>query len=403
MSRNLALQFVNLAHFCDHFFLLIFPTAALAIAPAWGMTYADTLVLGTPMYVLFGLATLPAGWLGDRFDRMTLIIVFFLGCGGSALIIATSNGPLALSAGLGLLGIFTAIYHPVGIALVTEIGKRTGRALAINGVFGNMGLAGAAVVTGILAAQTGWRSAFAVPGVVALSIGIVLLLLHRRARRRPAEQAQGPQPRTVDADRRTQLLVFAIVCATALLGGLIFNAITVTLPKFLDERLIAAGGSLGWVGASAGLVFAVAAFAQLPVGEMLDRFGARPILCSLAAAQTVLLIVLAEATGWLALAIALLLVTSLFATIPITGWLLGRYVRSGLRSRAVSVEYVLSLGVGATAVPLIALLHARGFGFDVQYLLLAMCAAMMVVAAFCLPGRATVIDSATAAPDAPLR
>ena len=389
MSRNTALLFINFAHFADHFFLLIFPTAALAIAPAWDRSYADTLVLGTPMYVLFGLATLPAGWLGDRIDRMTLMVVFFLGCGVAGIFIAFASGPLMLSAGLGLLGVFAAIYHPVGIALVTEIGKRTGRALAINGVFGNMGLAGAAVATGVLAGQAGWRAAFAVPGIIALATGLVLLVLHRRARRRPAGAAQSAGPTPVTADRRTQLTVFAVVCTAALFSGLIFNAITVTLPKFLDERLVAAAGNLGWIGASAGLVFAVAAFAQLPVGEMLDRFGARPILCTLLLAQTAFLVALSQAVGWAALVISLLLVTSLFATIPITSWLLGRYVRSDLRSRAISVEYVLSLGVGSTVVPMIALLRANGYGFDMQYLALAACAAIIFGAALFLPSLAT--------------
>ena len=78
MSRNELLQFINLAHFFDHFFLLIFPTAALALAPAWGMTYAQVLIFGTPLYAMFAIGTLPSGWLGDRVDRMTLMIVFFV-------------------------------------------------------------------------------------------------------------------------------------------------------------------------------------------------------------------------------------------------------------------------------------------------------------------------------------
>ena len=146
MSRTETLQFTNLAHFFDHFFLLIFPTAALAIAPAWGMSYGDVLFLGSPVYIMFALGTLPAGWLGDRMDRMTLLGVFFLGCGFSCIWIAVSNGPVAMTFGLGAQGLFAAIYHPVGLAHVTRIGLRTGRALAINGVFGNLGLAGAAVI-----------------------------------------------------------------------------------------------------------------------------------------------------------------------------------------------------------------------------------------------------------------
>ena len=56
---------------------LLIPTAALAIGPAWGMEYAEVLLLGTPMFVAFAVGTLPAGWLGDRMDRMMLIAVFF--------------------------------------------------------------------------------------------------------------------------------------------------------------------------------------------------------------------------------------------------------------------------------------------------------------------------------------
>ncbi len=387
MTRTTALQFVNLAHFFDHFLLLIFPTAALAIAPAWDMSYADTLVLGTPLYVMFAAGTLPAGWLGDRFDRMKLIMLFFVGGGCSSLLIALSTGPLSLSAGLGLLGLFAAIYHPVGVALVTDLGKRTGRALAVNGVFGNMGLAGAAVVTGLLADQWGWRSAFAVPGILGIAMGAAMFLNDRKARRNNAAFDRTAVKAPIAVDLRTQYVIFAVVCIAALFSGFIFNAITVSLPKFFDERLVAAGGELGWVGASAGLVFAVAAFAQLPVGELLDRFGARPILATLLAGQCLLLTLLAGAEGWTALGLALLLVTMVFAGIPITSWLLGRYIRSDLRSRIMSVEYVLSLGMASAVVPLIAFMHGRGLGFDIQYLLLAGCAAIVFVSALFLPGR----------------
>lgn len=385
MSRSEALRFLNLAHFFDHFFLLTFPTAALAIAPSWGMGYADVLVLGTPMYVMFALGTLPAGWLGDTMDRMTLIAIFFLGCGGSSLWIAMSDGPLAMAFGLASLGLFAAIYHPVGLAHITHIGLRTGRALAVNGVFGNMGLAGAAVVTGLLAGFLGWKWAFVLPGALSVLIGLLLLKRNRttpNAARLALHADSGTAPK---CDRGTQVTVFGIVCVIALFGGLIFNAVTISLPKFFDERLVGARDDLAWIGASAGLVFAVAAFAQLPVGELLDRIGARSVLIVLLAFQAMLLLLLAYASGWAALALALLLVTFIFAEIPVTSWLLGRYLDHGIRSRAFSVEYVLSLGIGSIAVPLIALLHKRGIGFETQFPGLALTALVILFAAMLLP------------------
>lgn len=396
MSRNSILVFVNAAHFFDHFFLLIFPTAALAIASAWTMSYADTLILGTPLYVMFAIGTLPAGWLGDRIDRVNMIIVFFLGCGASSLLIALSTGSTLLSIGLGLLGLFAAIYHPVGIALVTVVGKRTGRALAVNGVSGNLGLAAAAVITALLADRFGWRSAFAAPGILSILIGSAMIVSSRRRPDRTDTASSFSKDARIPVDTRTQMVIFGVVCVAALFGGSIFNAVTISLPKFFDERLVAATGGLTWVGASTGLVFTIAAFAQLPVGELLDRFGAKPILCSLLAAQSLLLLVLSQATGWSALIIALILVTSIFSAIPVTGWLIGHYIRTGLRSRIMSVEYVLSLGMASAIVPIISYMHRNGQSFDIQFVLLAVAAAIVFAAALLLPGRDTRTSSAQA-------
>ncbi len=385
MSRNEALQFINVAHFFDHFFLLIFPTAALAIAPAWDLSFADVLLFGTPLYVMFALGTLPAGWLGDRIDRLTLIAIFFIGCGVSSIWISMAAGPTSMTFGLALLGLFAAIYHPVGLAHVTQIGLRSGRALAVNGVFGNMGLAGAAVTTGVLAQFLGWQSAFALPGVISVAIGGVLIIRNRKHRHLSKSSTQSEKRIETRHDRRTQRTVFLVICIAALFGGMVFNMVTISLPKFLDERLVTDSANLAWVGASAGLVFAVAAFAQLPVGELLDRIGARPILLSLLACETILLLALTQATGWATFTLTLVLVTVMFAGIPITTWLVGHYLDAGIRSRAVSVEYVLSLGVGSAVVPLIAFLQRAGIGFEYQFAGLAVSSSIIFFAGLFLP------------------
>ena len=385
MSRTELSVFVNAAHFLTHYALLIFPTAALAIAPAWDRPYAEVLLLGSPLYIAFALGTLPAGWLGDRMDRLVLVAAFFLGIAAACAGIALSSGSVGLSLGLGALGLFAAIYHPVGLALLTDGGGRAGRTLAINGVFGNLGLAGAAAGTGVLAQSWGWQAAFAVPAAVSLLLGIALLArAGLRADRRPdAPVSHGSL--TAGATRDRQRTVFVVVCISALLGGLIFNLVSISLPKFMEERLSEGGGTLSSIGLSTGLVFAVAAVAQLPVGELLDRIGARPVLTFLLFAQAVLFLGLSQAVGWSALVLALAAVTFLFAEIPITTWLLGRYLAPGIRSRAISVEYTLSLGVGSIAAPIFALLHGAGIGFSVQFVGLALAAVIVLIAARRLP------------------
>lgn len=296
-----------------------------------------------------------------------------------------------MTIGLGALGLFAAIYHPVGLAHVTQIGLRTGRALAVNGVFGNMGLAGAAITTGVIAQYLGWQAAFLLPGVLSILIG-VLLIWRNRAPKPVADSLNTDAKIAVLAyGQDTQRIVFLVVCISALFGGLIFNVITISLPKFLDERLVSAGADLAWVGASAGAIFAVAAFAQLPVGELLDRIGARPVMLTLLSAQAVLLMFLTQANGWTALFLALLLVTFIFAEIPVTTWLLGHYLDPSVRSRAVSVEYVLSLGIGSAAVPLIAFPYGKGLGFDFQFAGLALSAGAIIAAVLFLPGQMATV------------
>ncbi len=385
MKSKSALMYLNLAHFFDHFFLLIFPVAVIALERDWGLSYGEALALGTPMYVAFALATLPAGWLGDRWSRQYLISAFFVGSGAASVLVGLAAGPRGLMIGMGFMGVFVAIYHPVGLAMVTDLAERRGRALAVNGVFGNMGLAAAALATGLLTERIGWRSAFLVPGVVAIGIGITFAWQGRRAaaERSPAER--GRKERYVATERATQVRVFAVVLVAALFGGLIFNTITITLPKLFDERLLPGGVDLTLVGSYAALVFAIAAFAQLPVGDLLDRYGARPVLLSLLVLQIGALILIADTNGTAVIAVAMVLVLLLFAEIPVTSWLLGHYVPTDWRARAFSVEYVLSLGMSAAVVPLIAWVHRAGYGFNTQYLILAVSAGVVLAAACFLP------------------
>jgi MFS family permease len=271
------------------------------------------------------------------------------------------------------------------MALVIELSERPGRALAINGVFGNMGLAGAALATGLLTAQFGWRSAFIVPGIVAILIGCSYALQNLRSRKSPQNADMDKRDVFADVSRRNQIRVFVVVIVAAIFGGVVFNAVTMTLPKLFDERLLISDIDLSQIGGYTALVFGVAAFAQLPVGDLLDRYGARPILVALLIPQIAMLFVIANAQGGAVIPMAMVLVLLMFAEVPITSWLLGHFVPPNWRARAFSVEYVLSLGLGALVLPAIAWGHRSGYGFSLQYLLLAGSVCIVLFAALFLP------------------
>jgi MFS family permease len=393
--------FLNVGHFLDHLFVLIFAAvAALRLTQEWGMSYAALVPYATPSFVAFGLCAIPAGWLADRWSREGMMAVFFIGIGLSAILAGLADTPLQLAAALTLVGVFAAIYHPVGLAMVVEGRRRTGIALAVNGVFGNMGVATAALLTGFLIDASGWRSAFFVPGAASVAIG-GLYLVFLRGGRGATQAADAAAPARGSAasaplPRDVLLRVFAIILFTTALGGLIFQSTTFSLPKIFDERLADLAGSATMVGWYAFVVFSVAALAQLAVGWLVDAVSLRAVFAVVAAAQAAFFLAMTHLTGVASLLVATGFMLAVFGQIPINDVLVGRIARSEWRSRAYALRYIVTFTVMATAVPLIGWLHGT-WGFGVLFRLLAAAAFAIFLAVLLLPRAAAALDRRVAA------
>ena len=65
-TTRLTLGFSCTAHAFSHMFILLYATVVLALEREFAMPYADLQWLSVPAFVLFGVGSLPAGWLGDR-------------------------------------------------------------------------------------------------------------------------------------------------------------------------------------------------------------------------------------------------------------------------------------------------------------------------------------------------
>lgn len=83
---------LNVGHFLDDYFMLIFATvAALTLSAGWGMSYAELLPYGAPGFTAFALFSLPMGILADRWGRDHMMIVFFIGIGISLILTGRSH------------------------------------------------------------------------------------------------------------------------------------------------------------------------------------------------------------------------------------------------------------------------------------------------------------------------
>jgi MFS family permease len=377
---------LNIGHFLDHFFMLVFATAAaLTLTREWGLSYDELIPYATPGFVAYAVCSLPAGWLADRWSRDTMMTIFFVGIGVASVATALADSPLQIAVGLALIGVFAAIYHPVGIALIIEGHARTGVPLAVNGVFGNLGVASAALITGFLIDNAGWRAAFVWPGLVSVAVGVVHHFVAGWARSGALRSAARPAGVAHQSyDRAIMLRVLAVVFFTTAMGGMVFQSTTFSLPKVFDERLAGLAVSATQVGWYAFLVFAVAAVGQLIVGFLIDRHSVRYVFMGLALLQTAMFAAMPGQTGWPALLIAFAFMLAVFGQVPINDALVGRVTRNEWRSRVLALRYILSFSVTALAIPAIAWIYGV-WGFDRLFAILAVTAGLIFAGVAMLP------------------
>jgi MFS family permease len=393
--KQINFLYLNLGHFLDHLFMLIFASAAaLRLNIEWGMSYASLVPYATPGFIAFGVFAILAGWIADKWSREGMIVIFFIGIGVSAILAGMANSPIQIAASLTLIGVFAAIYHPVGLALVVHDRDKTGIPLAINGVFGNLGVASAALLTGLLIDSLGWRSAFYIPGLISILLGISYLIFIKSDKNlelaAQASPATGKLADTPVIPKNILIRIFGIVIFTTALGGLIFQSTTFALPKIFDERLVDLAGTATLIGWYAFLVFSLAALAQLVIGYLVDHHSVRLVFAAVAILQAIFFFLMTHLEGVAALLVAFAFMFVVFGQIPINDVLVGRIARSEWRSRAYALRYLVTFSVMASAIPMIGWIH-QNWGFDKLFNVLGMAALAIFFAVLLLPGSSNLI------------
>jgi MFS family permease len=360
MHRSVTLL-LNIAHAIDHLFLLIFATAVAAIAKDFGLArWEDLMPYGAGAFLLFGLGSLPAGKLGDQWGRRQMMLVFFFGMGASALLVAATRGPWELAAALTVMGTFSSIYHPVGIPMLVQHATKPGAAIGVNGLAGNLGIAAAAILTGLLVEHAGWRAAFALPGLACLVFGLLFWW-------RAPHEAEAPARRTrkagVQLAPREFTRVLAVMTVASASGGLVFNLTTNGNGQMLGERLAALVNDPSTLGLLLGAVYAVASLAQVIVGRLIDRYPLKPLWLAIVLAQVPMLALAAMAPGWWAWLALLGSMVFIFGAIPFTDATIVRFVDDRMRSRVAGMRLAISLAISSAAVwALGPAVKAAGFG-----------------------------------------
>lgn len=219
------------SHFLTHFYILVFPALVMPISRDLGLPLADVVNISFTMYLLYGLLAVPWGFLSDRLNHRWAMAFGMIIAGVGLVLAGTVKTPLLMTAAFTLVGVGCASYHPSGMALISQGISQRGRALGINGIWGNIGIAAAPFAVGWFQYLIGWQLGVAILGCVGVVIGIGILVAR-------IETEKGVDKAKVDVLESSKAMrLFGVFAIGMVFSGLMYRTYTLVLPSYLEFRL----------------------------------------------------------------------------------------------------------------------------------------------------------------------
>src|SRR2546426_217946 len=306
---------------------------------AWKLEFgADDVTLGllaAAGFGFYGLGAVPFGFLADRRPAGGLLLLCAAGIATSMVGVVASPSIPVLALSLGALGLFSGIYHPTGLSIISGVVAEQGRGMGWHGMGGSLGIAaGPAFVGAMLAIGWSWRSVAAllvIPSLVAL----LLLFVARLPVERPAPalgSSRSPRP----------LLgrPFAFILLVFMFSGFAYQGGPTLPPRFLGGAFFALALALGAIG-------------QVVSGRLADRRPSARILFGLSVAAATALVLLAVLPpGGAFTTAALLFGFLLFSLEPLQNILVTGEVPGPLRGLAFGFTFLSVFGIGSLGAAL---------------------------------------------------
>jgi MFS transporter, FSR family, fosmidomycin resistance protein len=383
LSARLSLGFSCIGHSYSHLFAPIFYVAALSLEQELTLSHGDVITLIVAGNVLYGLAAPLAGWLGDKWSSTGMMSVFFLGTGTGMILTGMVSTPLSIGMALALTGLFSSIYHPVGIAWLVRHAASRGIALGINGIFGSIGPAVAALTAGALIQWFSWRAAFIVPGILLVATGVIFSWL---VARRVIIESRVDRKVDAPASRQDMIRAFVVLSVTMMCTGLIYQATQPALPKVFSERLaeLTSGGVFG-ISVLVAIVYFAAGAMQITAGKLADKYPLKYVYITAFMLQVPFLALAGSLGGASLLVVAMIMVSVNSGALPAENSLVARYAPSKWRGLAFGLKFILTFGVSGLGVLLEGKLYDYTGGFYWLFVVLACVATVAAMAGLLLP------------------
>jgi FSR family fosmidomycin resistance protein-like MFS transporter len=356
-----------------------------------GLALSDTQVgsLGSVQQISGWMATMSAGYLGDRFTRKTgVMLAVSLGIvGGSFLLLGAAQSYLMLVVAMLCLGFGPSMFHPPAVgALARRFPDRRAFAISLHGTGGSIGeVLGPLAAAGLLALLY-WRDVLRVEAIPAIITAILLFTLLKAGA--ATEDGAPPSFRTYVAsftsllrNRALVLLLIATACRSVGQG-----TTTIFLPLYLREEL---GYSATLVGVYIALSQLAGIGSQPVMGLLSDRFGHKAVIVPALAIFALLLAVVPFADGKVALAVVILGLG--FFLFSMQSVLTAAAIDlAGEDVQATVVSLIYASGFIGSLAPTVAGILSDRYGLQSTFYLSAAAAvvAVVIVAAIRFPARA---------------
>jgi MFS family permease len=338
--------------------MLVFPAVVLPLVGRLNLDMAHVIGLSFLMYLLYGFSSLPWGVAADRLGAKPFMSLFFLGAGLSALFAAYwTDTPTLFSFALAGIGLFTGIYHPTGLGLISKGVERMSLAMGYHGMFGNLGLALAPLLAGMCIWLWGPRAVYVTTGILNL-IGLVLMLFLSLAE--PESEAEITKAK----GNNGVLQAFLILLVALALAGIAYRGSTVVLPAYFElknQGILHAVSGLWGRDISPNLVattitsfiYLVGILGQYAGGLVAERYEPRHSYLTFHAFSMVAVFLMAVSHDVPLVFLALIYFFFLFGTQPIENTLVARFAPKRLHHSAFGIKGVVTFGVGSLAVKMV--------------------------------------------------
>lgn len=359
-SKRIA--FVTAAvHGLVHACVLLLPPLIVDLRAAFGVSLLALAAVANGMYLAFGLAAIPGGWLADRLGSRRVLAVAAAGCAVATGAAAVAPTFASFAVALLVLGACAGLHHPSGLSLVSRGVTRAdrGRALGIHGMGGSLGEALGPIGAALAARALGWRFGFATASLLALACAVVVsgtlsgssapppvLASRGKAALRSGLKDLAAAVRGFWSHPPLRWLMLA-----SLAGGFVYRGVLTFLPMHVASETLS--GPLPGAGVIT-LVLLAGTAAQLLGGNLVDRAGTdawpreRLFVAELMLFAPVLLL-LGLGTGTWALALALGFGFLWSLTQPLGAALAATHAAARDHGLLYGVQLALSFGLGSFA------------------------------------------------------